>query len=726
MPSFAELSRVECSDPFSFLGIHPRRKGGWTVRAWLPWAREVDVVLDGVRHPMARSGRARGGWKIDLPAGPSGCDPVAPRYRLAIRDDAGGEIVREDPYRFAPTVDEERVSGFLMGWERRAHEIFGAHPFQQDGVEGIRFAVWAPHARAVYLTGDMNAWDGTQTPMRARGATGVWEIFLPHGAPGQCYKYRILDRQGAWLEKSDPFGRASELRPSNASRVPYPSTHAWTDDTWVRTRPETQHGDRPMSVYEVHAGSWRHGPNGWMNWRELADTLLPYVQDLGFTHIELMPVTEHPLDQSWGYQPVGFFSPTARWGSPDDLRFFVDRAHALGIGVLLDWVPGHFATDAHGLAWFDGTPLWEHPDPLQANHPDWGTLTFDYGKPAVRSFLISSALYWLREFHFDGIRVDAVASMLYLDYSRKPGEWTPNHEGGNTNLDAVDFLRRMNLAVHEEVPGALTIAEESTAWEGVSRPVEQGGLGFDQKWNMGWMNDTLEAMREDPVHRRFRYDSIKFSIVYAWSERFVLPLSHDEVVHGKGSLLSKMPGPDDRKFANLRLLLAWQWMHPGKKLLFMGGELGQWSEWAVEGQVDWALEAFETHRGVRSLVRDLNRLHVGTPALHAQDFRHEGFEWLLADAPEDTILAFVRWAPGWSRPVVVVANFTPVTREAYPIPVPFEGEWRLVLNSDARDYAGWGTEVDPTTHTEAVASHGRDHRLRLRVPGLSVLVLEKA
>jgi 1,4-alpha-glucan branching enzyme len=481
-----------------------------------------------------------------------------------------------------------------------------------------------------------------------------------------------------------------------------------------------------VSAFEVHLGSWRHpddGGSGWLGYRELADRLLPYVKDLGFTHLELMPVLEHPLDQSWGYQPLGFFAPTSRFGSPDDLRYFVDRAHQLGLGVILDWVPGHFPTDGHGLAMFDGTPLYEHPDPKHAQHPDWGTLVFDYGKPAVRSFLISSAIHWLEDYHLDGLRVDAVASMLYLDYSRPAGSWTPNEHGGRENLHALEFLRQLNDAVHQEVPGALTVAEESTAWPGISRGTDLGGVGFDQKWNMGWMHDTLDVMGADPVHRSYKYARLTFSILYAFSERFVLPLSHDEVVHGKGSLIGKMPGSAEHKFANLRLLYAYMWTHPGKKLLFMGGELAQWAEWNVEAQLDWALEGWALHRGVRLLVKDLNRLYRDEPSLHEWDHRPEGFEWLDCDDAESTILSYLRWSDGWREVAVVVANFTPVARGNYRLAVPWPGRWRVVLNTDAPVYGGTGVVVPPVLDTRPGHLHGRDQHVELTLPGLAVLVL---
>jgi 1,4-alpha-glucan branching enzyme len=648
------------------------------------------------------------------------------RYSLLVEDPEGREWQIEDAYRFTPTLDERRIQAFLAGAERRAHEVLGASPARHEGVDGTRFAVWAPHAEAVNLIGDMNHWDGRCHPMRSRGATGVWELFVPAVSSGARYKYEIVTASGR-SERADPCGRAAELRPATASEVWDPLLYRWEDAEWMAERRHWQPDERPMSVYEVHLGSWRRPPAGdariWYGYRELAEQLLPYVKDLGFTHVELLPVVEHPLDQSWGYQPLGFFAPTSRFGSPDDLRHFVDRAHQLGLGVILDWVPGHFPTDGHGLARFDGTPLYEHPDPRQAHHPDWGTLTFDFGKPAVRSFLISSAIHWLEDYHLDGLRVDAVASMLYLDYSRPEGSWTPNEHGGRENLHALDFLKRLNDAVHEEAPGAIMIAEESTAWPGISRGTDRGGIGFDQKWNMGWMHDTLDVMGSDPIHRSYKYDRLTFSILYAFSERFVLPLSHDEVVHGKGSLLGKMPGSNEQKLANLRLLYAYMWTHPGKKLLFMGGELAQWSEWNVDAELDWALERDEPHAGVRQLVKDLNGLYRSEPTLHENDHRPEGFEWLDCNDPLSTVVSYLRWSAGWRDVLVVVANFTPVHRWDFRLAVPWPGRYRVILNTDAPVYGGSGVVVPPMIESRPGRLHGRDQSLELPLPGLSVLVL---
>ncbi len=727
------LVEGRCREPFDVLGMHAVKsdeRPGRVVRAFIPWARDISVVRGDDHTPMSRT-REEGLYEATFPEAAE----FFP-YRLSVEDRDGRRWVVEDPYRLGPVLDETRVNAFLRGEERRVHEVLGARPMEYAGLEGTLFAVWAPNAAAVNLMGDMNGWDARCHPMRSRGATGVWEIFIPGVGVGARYKYQVVTRSGERLEKADPCGRAVEMRPRTASEVWDEGSYVWGDEGWMRARGERWWDGEPMAAYEVHLASWKRRPLDaegekegdepwWPDYRSLADELLPYVRDLGFTHVELLPVMEHPLDQSWGYQPLGFFAPTSRYGSPDDFRYFVDQAHRLGLGVLLDWVPGHFPRDGHGLMRFDGTALYEHPDPRQASHPEWGTLVFDYGKPAVRSFLVSSAVHWLEDYHVDGLRVDAVASMLYLDYSRPPGAWVPNPQGGNENFEAVGFLKMLNDAVHQECPGALMIAEESTAWPRVSHGTDRDGLGFDQKWNMGWMNDTLSVLSADPVYRKYRYDRLTFSILYAFSERFVLPLSHDEVVHGKHSLLSKMPGSQEEKFSNLRLLLAYQWAHPGKKLLFMGGEFGQWTEWNVDDELDWALLDFETHRGVRQLVMDLNRLYRSEESLHALDFRSEGFEWLDCHDPGRTTLSFLRWAPEWRDFVVVVANFTPVHRDAYHLAVPFPGRYRVLLNTDAPVYGGHGAIVPPVVDTEEGRLHGRDQHLVLPLPGLSMLYLKR-
>ena len=721
------LAAGTLATPFAVLGIHALEaegQPGKVVRAFVPWARTVAVIRENGETPMSRVHES-GLFAAEF------VDEDFFAYRLSVTDSGGRRWEVEDPYRFPPALDEARVRAFLTGDEHRVHQVLGATITEIEGVRGTVFGVWAPHARAVSVMGDMNGWDGRCHPMRPRGDTGVWELFIPGVDAGARYKYRVVDVYGAVLEKADPCGRAVELRPATASEVWDEGSYTWGDDTWMAARAEWNPDETAISVYEVHLGSWRRRPGraagepGWLTYRELADRLVPYVAEMGFTHLELLPVLEHPLDQSWGYQPLGFFAPTSRFGSPDDFRYFVDQAHQAGLGVILDWVPGHFPEDAHGLIRFDGTALYEHEDRQQARHPDWGTLSFGFERPAVRAFLISSALHWLEDYHLDGLRVDAVASMLYLDYSRSEGAWTPNIHGGRENLGAVQFLKDLNDAVHASSPGVITIAEESTSWPQVSHGTDRGGLGFDQKWNMGWMNDTLEAMETDPLYRKYRYGRFTFSLLYAFSERYVLPFSHDEVVHGKRSLVSKMPGPNEEKFATLRAVFGFQWGHPGKKLLFMGGEMAQWTEWDVDGELDWPLLDFDTHQGVRLLVSDLNRVYRDEPALHALDFHPDGFEWLDCDDPDRVILSWVRWAPEWQDYVAVVVNFTPVPRPDFKLPVPFAGPHRVLINTDAPEYgASGGLWVPPTLETRAESYRGREHVIDLPLPGLAAVYLK--
>ncbi|MEX2466191.1 MAG: 1,4-alpha-glucan branching protein GlgB [Gemmatimonadota bacterium] len=713
--------------PFEVLGMHPagtEREPRKVVRAFVPWARSIEVLRGDARVPMERIHES-GLFAADFD------EEIFFPYRLAVTDSEGQTWKVHDPYCFPPALDEDRVRAFLVGTEHRVHQVLGARIMELEGVQGTLFGVWAPHARAVSVMGDMNGWDGRCHPMRPRGETGIWELFIPGVGAGARYKYRVVDIHGSVLEKADPCGRAVELRPATASEVWDEGSYTWEDDAWMESRARWNPDETAISVYEVHLGSWRRTPGrapdepGWLPYRELADRLVPYVVEMGFTHLELLPVLEHPLDQSWGYQPLGFFAPTSRFGTPDDFRYFVDKAHQAGLGVILDWVPGHFPEDAHGLVRFDGTPLYEHSDRHQARHPDWGTLSFGFERPAVRAFLISSALHWLEDYHLDGLRVDAVASMLYLDYSRHEGEWTPNVHGGRENLGAVTFVKELNDAVHASCPGALTIAEESTSWPQVSHGTDRGGLGFDQKWNMGWMNDTLEVMETDPLYRKYHYDRFTFSLLYAFSERFVLPFSHDEVVHGKRSLLSKMPGPNEEKFGTLRALYGFQWGHPGKKLLFMGGEIAQWTEWNVDGELNWSLLDVDAHEGIRLLVGDLNRVYRNEPALHAQDFHPDGFEWLDCDDRDRVILSWVRWAPGWDDYVAVVVNFTPVPRPDFKLPLPFAGRHRVVLNTDAPEYGAPGDLWVPAElDTRPEPYKGREHVLDLPLPGLTAIYLK--
>ncbi len=622
-----------------------------------------------------------------------------------------------------PMLTEQDRYFIAEGTHRRLYDILGAHPGTQDGVSGVRFAVWAPNARRVSAVGDWNSWDGRVHVLEKDFATGIWHGFVPGIGPGQHYKYELEDAHGALRLKADPVAFFGQHTTPHASLVAGESAHVWADGEWMARRAAADPRREPMSIYEVHPGSWARNEsegNRPLTWRELADALVDYAADRGFTHLELLPVTEHPFDGSWGYQCTGYFAPTSRFGTPDEFRHFVDRAHQRGLGVILDWVPAHFPKDDHSLARFDGTHLYEHADARQGEHPDWGTLVFNYGRNEVRNFLVASALYWLREFHLDGLRVDAVASMLYLDYSRDSGQWVPNRHGGRENLEAIDFLRELNAVVHAEVPGAVMIAEESTAWGGVSKPVAEGGLGFDFKWNMGWMHDTLHYFQEDPVHRRWHHHKATFSLLYAYSEHFVLPLSHDEIVHGKGSLIDKMPGDRWQKFANLRLLYAWMWAHPGKKLLFMGGEFGQWREWSHERQLDWGCLLGPDHAGLQKLVADLNRFHRDLPALHRADHEPHGFRWLDADQAEASAFGFLRSAPD-AAPVAVAVNATPVPRERWRIGVPHGGFWREILNSDAAEYGGSGVGNAGGIMAEPQPWQGLPFSLEVTLPPLAAV-----
>ncbi len=627
-------------------------------------------------------------------------------------------------------LDAADLLSFRKGEHVRIHEFLGAHLRVVDGVEGACFAVWAPHARRVHLAGDFNRWEGRRHPMHRREEAGVWELFVPGVAEGARYRYEILTARRDPVEKCDPVGFAMESWSGSTSVVVDLRRHVWGDAAWMERRAEDQVPSAPMSIYEVHLGSWRRrgDPGGWLSYRELAATLLPYAKDLGFTHLEMLPVTEHPFDGSWGYQPIGYFAPTSRFGAPDDFRHFVDAAHQMGLGVILDWVPAHFPRDPHGLARFDGTHLYEHADPRRGEHPDWETAIFDYGRPEVASFLTSSALFWLEEYHVDGLRVDAVASMLYLDYSRAPGEWVPNIRGGRENLEAVDFLQRLNDTLHAEHPGALRIAEESTVWPGVSRPAGEGGLGFDLKWNMGWMNDTLRFFQLPFAERAAHHETITFSIMYAFGERYVLPLSHDEVVHLKRSLLGKMPGVEAERFAGLRSLYGYMWAHPGRKLLFMGGEIGALREWDHDGELDWTLPTLPLHHGLQRLVRDLNELYGVEPALHERDDSADGFEWLDVHDSRGSVLSFVRRASDPGELVVVVANLSARDQPAYELQLPTGGRYRVLLNTDSRRYGGRGRVAANDIQAVEVGGLGADApcRAEVLVPALSVLWLKPA
>ena len=618
-------------------------------------------------------------------------------------------------------ISDQDIYFFREGTHQRLWEVLGAHL----SPEGCHFAVWAPNARDVSVVGDWNSWDGRVHPMQPRGESGVWELFVPGVKENAHYKFEMHDQQGHLLVKSDPMAVYGQHGTATASLTFDLKRYQWSDGEWMQRRPQNDLYHSPMSIYEVHPGSWKRNMNDggrWLSYLELAEDLIPYVKGLGFTHIELMGIAEHPFDGSWGYQVTGYYAPTSRFGNPDEFRTFVDRCHQNGIGVILDWVPGHFPKDSHGLAKFDGSALYEHADPRQGEHMDWGTLIFNYGRTEVKNFLVANALYWLDQFHIDGLRVDAVASMLYLDYSRKAGEWVPNHLGGRENLEAIAFMRELNNVCYANHPGTTIIAEESTAWGGVSRPVSTGGLGFGFKWNMGWMNDSLRYMHEDPVHRKYHHGMATFSMIYAYDENFILVLSHDEVVHGKGSLINKMPGDRWQKFANLRMFLAWMWMHPGKKLLFMGGEFGQWHEWKHDASLDWHLFLGEEHSGLQTLVKDLNHLYTTRPALHARDHEAGGFFWLDANDAENSIFAFARTSPDGDM-VYVLVNATPVPRKGYRAGVSDGGSYRELLNSDASNYAGSGLSAGAGFQAQQVPHHGQPWSVVVDLPPLAVLVL---
>jgi len=715
-------------DPFAVRGMHPDGWGGVEVRTVQPGAEAVEVV-------DARAGEVVGGLERVHEDGffagrlPGHSEPFPYRLRVRLGGEGGARVEeREDPYRFGPLLGETDVHLLREGTHRRAWEKLGAHPVAIDGVVGVRFAVWAPNARRVAVVGDFNAWDGRCHPMRARHECGVWEIFVPGLAEGERYKYEIKGAHGDLLPlKTDPVGFLAEPPPRTASVVARCDRHRWGDAGWLAARAASHDPRAPISIYEVHPGSWRRMAeqgNRYLSYAELAERLVPYARDMGFTHLELLPVSEYPFDGSWGYQPIGLFAPSSRFGTPAEFQHFVDCCHQAGLGVVLDWVAGHFPTDMHGLGLFDGTHLYEHADPRQGYHQDWNTLIYNYGRNEVANYLISNALYWLDAHHVDGLRLDAVASMLYLDYSREPGEWVPNRYGGNENLEAVAFIRRLNELVYEHHPDTFTVAEESTAWPAVSRPTWVGGLGFGFKWNMGWMHDTLRYMSLDPVHRRHHHDDLTFGLLYAFSENFVLPLSHDEVVHGKGSLLGRMPGDAWQRFANLRAYYGFMWAHPGKKLLFMGGELAQSAEWNHDRGLDWELLEDASHAGVQRLVRDLNALYRATPALHRCDAESRGFEWVRADDAAISVYAFLRRGEDGDAPVLVVCNFTPVPRPGLRFGVPEGGHWAERLNTDAEVYGGTNAGNLGGVAADPVACDGRPWSVEITLPPLATVLFE--
>ena len=702
------------ADPFAVLGPH-ETPAGWTIRAFVPEARDIQVldrlqpVVLGTLQRVHPDGLFAGEIRARVP------------YLLRI-DTGHAERITEDPYSFPPVLGEIDVYLLAEGRHQDLGKVLGAHVTEMDGVRGVRFAVWAPNARRVSVVGEFNRWDGRCHPMRRRYECGVWELFIPRLTPGALYKYEILGPWGELLPlKADPVAWAAESPPATASIVADPDPLRWTDAGWRKDREARQTPDAPISVYEVHAPSWMPGAAG--SWDALAERLVPYVERLGFTHVEFLPVMEHPFGGSWGYQPLGQFAPMARLGPPDAFARLVDRCHEAGIGVILDWVPAHFPTDAHGLARFDGTPLYEHADPREGFHRDWNTYIYNLGRNEVRSYLFASALHWLEHYHADGLRVDAVASMLYRDYSRPEGEWIPNKYGGRENLEAISFLQELSRFVRQRAPGVILVAEESTAFPGVTRSPEEGGLGFTYKWNMGWMHDTLHYMQEDPVHRRYHHDNMTFGLVYAFSERFILPLSHDEVVHGKRSLLGRMPGDEWQRFANLRAYFGFMWTHPGKKLLFMGGEFGQEREWSHDWGLDWFELDKPLHTGVQKLVRDLNSIYRENPALYRKDCEPDGFRWVVLDDRDQSVLAYLRFGDAGDPPILAVCNFTPVPRHGYRVGVPRSGAWQEIMNSDAAVYGGSNFGNGGEVQAEDVASHGLPASLALVLPPLATLIL---
>lgn len=702
------------TDPFALLGLHDG-----DIRTFHPGAEAVVVAARDDGRPLGKleengSGLWSGKIAEDVP------------YRLDITWPGGATQETEDPYAFGPVLGDLDLYLFGTGSHWGLAQRLGAQPCHIDGVPGVAFSVWAPNARRVSVVGPFNAWDGRRHPMRLRGDSGVWELFVPRLDVGTCYKFEVAGADGSVLQKADPLARATEPPPATSSIVAAAPDFRWTDADWLSERARRQRADAPISIYELHAASWLRpegAPQDVLDWDGLANRLIPYVADMGFTHIELLPIMEHPFGGSWGYQPLSQFAPSARFGAPEHFARFVDACHRAGIGVILDWVPAHFPTDPHGLARFDGTALYEHADPREGFHQDWNTLIYNLGRREVEGFLIASALWWIETYHVDALRVDAVASMLYRDYSRSAGEWVPNVHGGRENLESVAFLKRLNEVVAERCPGAVTIAEESTAWPGVSAPVAEGGLGFAFKWNMGWMHDTLQYMERDPMHRSWHHGELTFGLVYAFSERFVLPLSHDEVVHGKGSLIAKMPGDSWRKFANLRAYFSFMWTHPGKKLLFMGGEIAQDAEWNHDAEVAWHLLDRPEHAAIQRLVRDLNRLYVNEPALHARDADPAGFDWIVGDDAQRSVFVYARYGPNEAAPMVIVLNMTPEPHHGYRIGFPRPGRWREVLNSDASIYGGGDIGNGGVVDALAVPDCGQPASADIVVPPLGAVIL---
>ena len=713
-------------DPFQILGPHEIEVNGsknWVVRAFVPDSTEVYLFNPGTgeEYPM-RSAHNQHFFEVVLPGHR---EIFMYQYRIVAMN--GHERFVHDPYFFLPQMGELDLYLFGQGNHHKIYEKLGAHHMEVNGVKGVYFAVWAPNARNVSVIGNFNVWHGGKHQMRVLGSSGVWELFVPDIGVGEVYKYEVKDKSGNIFEKSDPYGYQFEVRPNTGSIVADINKHQWADQEWMDRRRSADPLRQPISVYEVHLGSWMRVPeegNRFLTYRQLAHQLVEHVKKMGYTHIQLLPVAEHPLDASWGYQVLGYFAPTSRFGTPEDFQYFVDYFHQNDIGVIVDWVPAHFPRDAHGLAFFDGTHLYEHADPRKGAHQDWGTMVYNFERNEVRNFLIANALFWFENYHIDGIRVDAVASMIYLDYSRKEGEWIPNQFGGRENLGAIDFLKRLNEIIFSYHPGVLSIAEESTAWPGVSRPTYLGGLGFNLKWNMGWMNDFLTYFSKDPVHRKYHHNMITFALLYAFHENFMLVLSHDEVVHGKRALLNKMPGDMWQKFANLRALLGFMFGHPGKKLLFMGTEIGQWDEWEEAHSLAWHLLQYEPHQKLQRFLADLNRLYRNEPALYEVDFDYTGFEWIDFMDSDNSIITFMRRASAYKDVLVFVCNFTPVYREDYRVGVPFHCEYKELLNSDSEIYWGSNKGNYGGLWSDEIAWHNQPYSLKLKIPPLSTMIFK--
>jgi 1,4-alpha-glucan branching enzyme len=710
-------------DPFEVLGYHEFEEGTRsTIRAFFPNAASIDVVFTDKNeiHPMDKI-RNEGFFHVNFSR------PGRSPYVFRLTNHYGHSWFQEDPYRFPPFVSDFDLHLYSEGNHHHCYGFLGAHPGEHEGVSGVKYAVWAPSARRVSLVGNFNDWDGRRNMMRIRGNSGVWEIFMPGHCEGEIYKFEIRAADGRILEKTDPVGFHFEMRPKTAAVVVDMGRYRWNDGDWMANRSRRNGLDSPISIYEVHLGSWMKVPeeqDRWMTYRELADKLVSYVKWMGYTHIELLPVCEHPFDGSWGYQVTGYYAPTSRHGFIDDFKHFVDRCHQEGIGVLIDWVPAHFPKDAFSLAEFDGTCVYEHADPRKGAHPDWGTLIYNYGRKEVANFLISNALFWYDQYHIDGIRVDAVASMLYLDYSRREGEWVPNQYGGRENIEAIEFLKKLNTVIYQYYPDTMSVAEESTAFPNVSKPVYEGGLGFGFKWNMGWMHDFLLYMTKESVHRKYHHNELTFSLLYAFHEHFILPFSHDEVVHGKGSMIDKMPGDPWQRFANLRLAYAFMFAHPGKKLLFMGSEFAQWEEWKYFRSLDWHWNDDPRHRGVQLFVRDLNERYRTSPALFEEDYRSAGFEWIDCSDYESSIVSFVRWSKEYKSLTIAVFNFTPVVRHNYRLGVPFAGRYVELINSDAEVYGGGNVGNCGAVDSRETPWMGRPHSIEISLPPLAGLYFE--